>query len=270
MSEIKYLPKTANTRGLAVINNNAARTIILTHGIDERGDESEAALKKVATWGGWLNIRDIADKKGYNVIWVNSSLDDTTDEIDYAIKYSEDILKAQTIHLLGFSWGGRRYKLWINRNLEAAKRIKTVMRISSGGVDVDDWTNTIAAKLPTWLIHAIDDQRTSYKNTFVSYQNAVAKDPSAPVWYTQFVAGLDKNWQGHNMLQMVGDWKIASPAKATYLNAPALTLSQWWEMNEWKRGTDPTVAYVKQPEQAPLPVKKPAFILYSDGSWEAV
>lgn len=276
-SGFEYHPKSeARKRGLAYYKNKnfavRQRCVILSHGIDEANSEDLAGVKRSSGWGGWLNIIAMAEKYSFNIIWTNSSQDNTTDEIDYAIAMAEEDLSASFIHLLGFSWGGRRIRLWVSRNLEAAKKISTVMRISSGGVDVDDWTNTIAAKLPTWLLHAVDDERTTYKNTLVSYQNAVAMDPSAPVWYTQFNAGQDTVWKGHNMLQKVGDWKIASPASATYLNNPVLTLSQWWEMNEWRRGTDPSEKYIPKPVQVPAPVveKKAAFVLYDDGTWEKV
>jgi hypothetical protein len=285
----EYYPKSdTRRRGLAYLRGTpGSRTIVIVHGIDERGDESRLALQKVAMWGGWLNIVAIAVKYKFNIIWVQDSENDTTDSIDYAIEMAQTDLGTpkNKIHLLGYSWGGRRIRIWVSRNLQGAQEIASVMRVSSGGAEVDDWTNTVAAKLPTWIMHAVDDKRTSFTNSLVSFANAMRLDPTAPVYYTEFIAGLDLTFGGHNMLKYVGEWQIAAPtrtkATAGYISNSKLNVPQWWEMNEWRRPTSPNDTYQAppvvpgEPEPIPAPVvKKQIAILYEDSngvrSWEYV
>lgn len=267
---IEYHPKSSTrTRGLAYYRNSnfapGQRLVVVVHGIDERGLEDLAGLRKVATWPGWGNIKVLAEKYKFNLVFTQSNQDNTTDEIDYAISQGAIDLQADTskIHGFGYSWGGRRWKIWVNRNLEGAKKLKSLMRVSSGGVDIDDATNTIAANLPTWLLHAVDDGRTSYKNSWVTFDNAKRLNPSAPVYYTQYKAKLDTVYNGHNTLKNIGDWTIASVANTNptpvgypypYTTSPKVTLNQWWEMNEWKRPSAPEVLYVARPAPQPIPV----------------
>jgi hypothetical protein len=275
-------------RGLVYYKNSnysaGQRVLIVFHGIGERGNETEVDLRRMAGWGGWGNLRNLADKYQFNIIWAQSNEDNSTNEIDYSLSRGIADLKADTnkIHMLGYSWGARRLDLWESLTTPYSHLPKTIMRISQGSINVDDVSNIIKRRRPTWLLHAIDDIKTSYQNSLATFVGAKKIDSTAPVYYTEYIARLDTIFGGHNMLKMLGDWQIAPPYKTKagpgYTNNSRLSLVQWWEMNEWKSPTPPEAMHQVKPAEGPkphadtlvVPEKKiiQTIILYSDSTYK--
>lgn len=242
-------------RGLAVLDNGGDMTVVFVNGIGELNDETKnvsTGIPKNIRWAGHERLKALAAKHKFNVIWTNSSLSNTTDEIDWAIEYACKRF-GPNVHVVGLSWGGRRIKLWASRRPVLIP--KTVTILAPGGIDVDDWTPTIELGIRTLRIHSQVDPVVPESCSSVSYIEAKKKDPNAPVNYIELYDDPVFNDE-HNIQRYCSDWMIASSLCNPAYDTPKMTWLQWAKMNAWSdKFVSITEAYREKPAPAPVVIE---------------
>lgn len=266
---IEILPKgPTRRRGLAYFKNSkfapGQRTIIAVNGIGEGNDETKEGIEKEnVSWPGWGDLKAAAEALNFNIIWTNSSLNDSTDEIDYAIEMAQKDLQAGSIGGVGLSWGGRRWRIWLSRASAAAlkKMNAGIVRVASGDCSYNEVTNLISSgvRVPIWLHHSTEDPVVPESASRISMQRFAEAKPDYPIYYTEYGPdGTPEN--DHNIIGRVTSAgtipskfalsKAATGAKYG-LTVPTVNIYRWMELNEKNGPTDPATG--KMPA-APIPV----------------
>jgi predicted esterase len=265
-TQIILAKSSTRRRGLAYYKvGEGLRTIIAVHGIGEGNNETAGGIEtENMSWPGWRNIRNAADALKFNIIFTNSSLHDTTDEIDYAIEMAIKDLKtpANKIGGIGLSWGARRWKIWLARDPVNASKLRCgLVRIASGGATYDESKNVAASnpKLPVWIFHSTNDPLVGFMASRSSFDKIKAIDPNYPVYYTQLVPDLIPA-DDHNIFPKITSGAITpvfpgvlapTGVKYPFTSKPKINIYRWFELNEKYGPTNPEVGEVPS---TPIPI----------------
>jgi hypothetical protein len=287
---ITYVPKDATHPYGAVVVKSDKQTNIwieMLPGIGERGSGSATDLRKIAYWGGFNSSTSpesffkAADYFGFNIILVQTANNYERGEIRYGYEYAmSQGADINQIHLAGNSLGGYGIAQVVHMDAELPKLFATISIFVMGpGTATNTAKHLAESQRPIWFFSSADDTKSGTNVSVTDKLYEAVKELGGQVWYTRYLT------KGHSAFTAVagawgtargqaGGWIVATAGSATELNNPAVTWYQWMFNNRLngpvKSPLDPFVPYMPPVDPIdPIP-KKPVFILYEDGTWEAV
>jgi hypothetical protein len=288
------IPKSATNRtGLVEVRNNNFKegqvAVVFGMGIGERGSGSQADLNRVA-YTGYFNLKNdpqsfaaATDNFTFNIVAPQTVDNYAHGEYRDAYNYAINVLKADpnNIHLVVVSNGGYGLARWTAiQDPELLKLFATITPFVMGPGTQPGTAKALAdSGRPIWFFTSANDHSgPDGTNSGTSFQvtddlfNEI-KAMTSNVWETKF------NDRGHggtfttvasawgNPKGKPGAWSLTVPGTGTIPKYP------WYQflLNNSLDKPIRTPLDPPQPVTAPVPVVKvPKFILYEDGSWEAV